>query len=123
MPPTRPPACLAGCSEAQKNLFGHTTAGDLRPYLSGFFDTTSGAKVGLPIRHWQQQLHLQPLFMATPCRTEDWMPTFISWLARSEVVLGSSVSLLPKTVPCRGLPPRTAAHAPSALQPLLRCHV
>lgn len=35
----------SGSREAQKNLFGHTLAGDLRPYLSGFFDTTSGAKV------------------------------------------------------------------------------
>ena len=37
--------CLP-CREAQKNLFGHTTVGDLRPYLSAFFDTTSGPKVG-----------------------------------------------------------------------------
>ncbi len=29
---------------AQRDLFGHTTAGDLRPYLSGFFDTVTGAK-------------------------------------------------------------------------------
>jgi methylthioribulose 1-phosphate dehydratase / enolase-phosphatase E1 len=35
----------SGSRVAQKNLFGHTTAGDLRPYLSGFFDTTSGPKV------------------------------------------------------------------------------
>ena len=35
----------SGSREAQKNLFGHTTAGDLRPYLCGFFDTRIGAKV------------------------------------------------------------------------------
>ena len=35
----------SGSREAQKNLFGHTTAGDLRPYLCGFFDTVVGPKV------------------------------------------------------------------------------
>ncbi|CAL8467184.1 g6720 [Coccomyxa elongata] len=35
----------SGSREAQKNLFGHTTAGDLRPYLCGFFDTRVGAKI------------------------------------------------------------------------------
>jgi hypothetical protein len=35
----------SGSREAQRDLFGHTTAGDLRPYLSGFFDTRVGAKV------------------------------------------------------------------------------
>ena len=35
----------SGSREAQNNLFGHTIAGDLRPYLCGFFDTTVGPKV------------------------------------------------------------------------------
>lgn len=35
----------SGSRQAQRDLFGHTTAGDMRPYLCGFFDTTSGAKV------------------------------------------------------------------------------
>ncbi|CAL5225286.1 g8085 [Coccomyxa viridis] len=35
----------SGSREAQNNLFGHTTAGDLRPYLYGFFDTRVGPKV------------------------------------------------------------------------------
>ena len=35
----------SGSRRAQRDLFGHTAAGDLRPYLSGFFDTSSGAKV------------------------------------------------------------------------------
>ena len=35
----------SGSREAQNNLFGHTTAGDLRPYLCGFFDTRVGPKV------------------------------------------------------------------------------
>ena len=35
----------SGSRQAQKDLFGHTTVGDLRPYLQGFFDTSSGAKV------------------------------------------------------------------------------
>ena len=35
----------SGSREAQNNLFGHATAGDLRPYLCGFFDTTVGPKV------------------------------------------------------------------------------
>ena len=35
----------SGSREAQNNLFGHTTAGDLRPYLCGFFDTRAGPKV------------------------------------------------------------------------------
>eukprot|EP00798_Chlamydomonas_sp_ICE-L_P022241 gene22241-29310_t len=35
----------SGSREAQKQFFGHTQVGDLRPYLSGFFDTTSGPKV------------------------------------------------------------------------------
>jgi len=35
----------SGSRQAQKDLFGHTTVGDLRPYLQGFFDTSSGPKV------------------------------------------------------------------------------
>ena len=35
----------SGSREAQRDLFGHTTVGDLRPYLCGFFDTASGPKV------------------------------------------------------------------------------
>ena len=35
----------SGSREAQNMLFGHTTAGDLRPYLCGFFDTRVGPKV------------------------------------------------------------------------------
>lgn len=35
----------SGSRQAQKNLFAHTETGDLRPLLSGFFDTTSGLKV------------------------------------------------------------------------------
>lgn len=35
----------SGSREAQHMFFGHSQAGDLRPYLSGFFDTTSGPKV------------------------------------------------------------------------------
>jgi len=35
----------SGSVLAQKLLFGHTTAGDLTPLLSGYFDTTIGAKL------------------------------------------------------------------------------
>jgi methylthioribulose 1-phosphate dehydratase/enolase-phosphatase E1 len=35
----------SGSRQAQRGLFGRTTVGDLRPYLCGFFDTTSGSKV------------------------------------------------------------------------------
>lgn len=35
----------SGSRGAQRDLLGRTTVGDLRPYLSGFFDTTSGPKV------------------------------------------------------------------------------
>lgn len=35
----------SGSRQAQKNLFGYTSMGDLRGLLSGFFDTSSGAKV------------------------------------------------------------------------------
>lgn len=34
----------SGSRMAQRDLFGHTAAGDLRPHLSGYFDTTSGPK-------------------------------------------------------------------------------
>jgi methylthioribulose 1-phosphate dehydratase / enolase-phosphatase E1 len=34
----------SGSRRAQRDLFAHTPAGDLRPHLCGFFDTTSGAK-------------------------------------------------------------------------------
>ncbi len=34
----------SGSVLAQKLLFGHTVAGDLKPLLSGYFDTTVGAK-------------------------------------------------------------------------------
>lgn len=34
----------SGSREAQRLFFGHSQAGDLRPFLSGFFDTTSGPK-------------------------------------------------------------------------------
>lgn len=35
----------SGSRKAQRDLFGHTTVGDLKPYLQGYFDTTSGSKV------------------------------------------------------------------------------
>eukprot|EP00208_Stichococcus_sp_RCC1054_P005924 CAMPEP_0206145728 /NCGR_PEP_ID=MMETSP1473-20131121/28286_1 /ASSEMBLY_ACC=CAM_ASM_001109 /TAXON_ID=1461547 /ORGANISM="Stichococcus sp, Strain RCC1054" /LENGTH=486 /DNA_ID=CAMNT_0053542035 /DNA_START=242 /DNA_END=1705 /DNA_ORIENTATION=- len=35
----------SGSRAAQRDLFSHTAAGDLRRHLSGFFDTSSGAKV------------------------------------------------------------------------------
>uniref|UniRef100_A0A7S3R9P0 Probable bifunctional methylthioribulose-1-phosphate dehydratase/enolase-phosphatase E1 n=1 Tax=Dunaliella tertiolecta TaxID=3047 RepID=A0A7S3R9P0_DUNTE len=35
----------SGSREAQRQLFGHTQVGDMRPYLSGFFDTNSGPKI------------------------------------------------------------------------------
>ena len=35
----------SGSRLAQRDLFAHTNAGDLRPYLFGFFDTTSGMKI------------------------------------------------------------------------------
>jgi enolase-phosphatase E1 len=35
----------SGSVLAQKLLFAHTTAGDLTVYISGYFDTTAGAKV------------------------------------------------------------------------------
>ena len=35
----------SGSRGAQKDLLGCTRVGDLRPYLAGFFDTTSGPKV------------------------------------------------------------------------------
>lgn len=34
----------SGSIEAQKLIFGHSEAGDLTPYLSGYFDTTTGPK-------------------------------------------------------------------------------
>lgn len=34
----------SGSIEAQKLIFGHSDAGDLTPYLSGYFDTTTGPK-------------------------------------------------------------------------------
>ena len=34
----------SGCINAQKLLFGHTCMGDMTPYLSDYFDTTSGSK-------------------------------------------------------------------------------
>ncbi len=35
----------SGSVLAQKLLFGHSTAGDLTPYLSSYFDTTAGSKI------------------------------------------------------------------------------
>ncbi|GLI61323.1 hypothetical protein VaNZ11_003680, partial [Volvox africanus] len=35
----------SGSREAQRLFFGYSQVGDLRPYLCGFFDTTSGAKI------------------------------------------------------------------------------
>lgn len=35
----------SGSREAQRLLFGHSVAGDLRPLLSGYFDTSIGAKI------------------------------------------------------------------------------
>jgi len=34
----------SGSVQAQRNLFENTTAGDLSPFLSGYFDTTTGPK-------------------------------------------------------------------------------
>ena len=41
----------SGSRGAQRDLFGHTTAGDLRPYLCGYFDTKVGAKVRRACSH------------------------------------------------------------------------
>ncbi len=38
----------SGSREAQRLLFKYSNAGDLRPYLSGYFDTTSGGKRDAP---------------------------------------------------------------------------
>ena len=35
----------SGSREAQRNMFSCSAIGDLREHISGFFDTTSGAKV------------------------------------------------------------------------------
>jgi len=35
----------SGSRKAQRDFFTYTTCGDLKPYLQGFFDTTSGSKV------------------------------------------------------------------------------
>ena len=35
----------SGSVEAQKLLFGHTVFGDLRPFISGYFDTRTGPKM------------------------------------------------------------------------------
>ena len=35
----------SGSRLAQRDLFAHTSQGDVRHHLSGYFDTTSGAKV------------------------------------------------------------------------------
>ena len=51
----------SGSREAQNNLFGHTTAGDLRPYLCGFFDTTVGSKVSSCLSGSSQQCGLIPI--------------------------------------------------------------
>jgi enolase-phosphatase E1 len=34
----------SGSVQAQRNLFANTTAGDLSPFVSGYFDTTTGPK-------------------------------------------------------------------------------
>ncbi|HXG96792.1 MAG TPA: acireductone synthase [Gemmatimonadales bacterium] len=34
----------SGSVQAQRNLFANTTAGDLAPFLAGYFDTTTGPK-------------------------------------------------------------------------------
>ena len=41
----------SGSRQAQRDLFAFTTVGDLRPYLYGFFDTTSGIKIETPAYH------------------------------------------------------------------------
>jgi enolase-phosphatase E1 len=34
----------SGSVEAQRDLFGHSTAGDLTPFICAYFDTTTGSK-------------------------------------------------------------------------------
>ncbi|KAK9833181.1 hypothetical protein WJX74_009483 [Apatococcus lobatus] len=41
----------SGSRTAQADLFSHTQQGDVREYLSGFFDTSSGAKVDVESYH------------------------------------------------------------------------
>ena len=41
----------SGSIAAQQLFFGHSTAGDLRPLFSGYFDTTSGGKRETPSYH------------------------------------------------------------------------
>lgn len=46
---TRVYSFSSGSRLAQRDLFSHTSQGDVRRYLSGYFDTTSGSKVGHPV--------------------------------------------------------------------------
>lgn len=51
----------SGSVLAQKLLFAHTTAGDLSPFLQGYFDTTIGAKGGAEsYRRIASELALEP---------------------------------------------------------------
>ena len=53
----------SGSVQAQRNLFANTTAGDLSPFLSGYFDTTTGPK---------RELHsYQRIAAALGCRPEE----------------------------------------------------
>ena len=52
----------SGSREAQRLLFAHTAHGDLRPHLSGFFDTLIGSKVLLAL----------PLPMTPPFASRAW---------------------------------------------------
>lgn len=51
----------SGSVQAQHLFFGNTTAGDLRPLFSGYFDTTTGPK-----REWTSYLHISEAIEVPP---------------------------------------------------------
>ncbi len=86
----------SGSREAQKLLLANSTDGDLRPHISGLFDTTVGAKVSLLFASVTLVTYLKCLFADLPQST----PSILRCC--NHLVDGALVHHVPKTsLPCQ----------------------
>ncbi len=94
----------SGSIKAQQLLFSHTTAGDLTPYLSGYFDTTSGKKRDhQSYLNIAKQIHYPPeniLFLSDVIEELDAART--SGMQTCLLIRNNSTSIPEPTHPCAG---------------------
>lgn len=77
----------SGSREAQRLIFGYSNLGDLRRYISAYFDTTTGYAFGS--RHGHLGVHLLP----------DTLPTFVCEQTATAFVRDAAHLFIARVVP------------------------